>query len=191
MRRPNSTSALARSRRRSSSTARVRSESNTPPDGAEVWSAHSERNHLAAAAVHSRSSSNSRRRNSTSSPRRHRRGARSQVWRAHWRTTSRCTSSTGARSPFDAPMLPVAPRGSACNGWRDRGRRNEPLRGGRLRAQQRRARVPERDVPLFCRRDPLRRLDTGRLAEHGYQVHVGPMYSNSRGSVKIRSRDPG
>jgi choline dehydrogenase len=26
--------------------------------------------------------------------------------------------------------------------------------------------------------------------EHGYQVHVGPMYSNSRGSVKIRSRNP-
>ena len=26
--------------------------------------------------------------------------------------------------------------------------------------------------------------------EHGYQVHVGPMYSNSRGSLKIRSRDP-
>jgi choline dehydrogenase len=26
--------------------------------------------------------------------------------------------------------------------------------------------------------------------EHGYQVHVGPMYSNSRGSVKIRSGDP-
>jgi choline dehydrogenase len=26
--------------------------------------------------------------------------------------------------------------------------------------------------------------------KHGYQVHVGPMYSNSRGSVKIRSRDP-
>ena len=25
---------------------------------------------------------------------------------------------------------------------------------------------------------------------HGYQVHVGPMYSNSRGSVKIRSTDP-
>ena len=27
--------------------------------------------------------------------------------------------------------------------------------------------------------------------EHGYQVHVGPMYSNSRGSLKITSRDPG
>ena len=26
---------------------------------------------------------------------------------------------------------------------------------------------------------------------HGYQVHVGPMYSDARGSVKITSRDPG
>jgi choline dehydrogenase len=25
---------------------------------------------------------------------------------------------------------------------------------------------------------------------HGYQVHIGPMYSNSRGSVKLRSSDP-
>jgi choline dehydrogenase len=25
---------------------------------------------------------------------------------------------------------------------------------------------------------------------HGYQVHVGPMYADTRGSVKIRSRDP-
>ncbi|HSB87429.1 MAG TPA: choline dehydrogenase [Ilumatobacteraceae bacterium] len=25
---------------------------------------------------------------------------------------------------------------------------------------------------------------------HGYQVHIGPMYSNSRGSVQIRSSDP-
>ena len=27
-------------------------------------------------------------------------------------------------------------------------------------------------------------------AGHGYQVHIGPMYSDSRGSVKIRSIDP-
>lgn len=27
-------------------------------------------------------------------------------------------------------------------------------------------------------------------AEHGFQVHVGPMYSNSRGHVKIESKDP-
>jgi choline dehydrogenase len=26
--------------------------------------------------------------------------------------------------------------------------------------------------------------------DHGYQVHIGPMYSDSRGSVKITSRDP-
>jgi len=26
--------------------------------------------------------------------------------------------------------------------------------------------------------------------EHGYQVHIGPMYSDARGSVKIRSTDP-
>ncbi|MEM7533326.1 MAG: choline dehydrogenase, partial [Chloroflexota bacterium] len=26
--------------------------------------------------------------------------------------------------------------------------------------------------------------------EHGYQVHIGPMYSNSRGSVKLKSTDP-
>jgi len=26
--------------------------------------------------------------------------------------------------------------------------------------------------------------------EHGYQVHIGPMYSNSRGSVRITSTDP-
>jgi choline dehydrogenase len=25
---------------------------------------------------------------------------------------------------------------------------------------------------------------------HGYQVHVGPMYSDARGSLKIKSRDP-
>ena len=27
-------------------------------------------------------------------------------------------------------------------------------------------------------------------AGHGYQVHVGPMYSNSTGSVRIKSADP-
>ncbi len=27
--------------------------------------------------------------------------------------------------------------------------------------------------------------------DHGYQVHIGPMYSDTRGTVKIRSRDPG
>jgi choline dehydrogenase len=35
------------------------------------------------------------------------------------------------------------------------------------------------------------RYDGSRPAQrHGYQVHVGPMYSDARGSVKLRSTDP-
>ena len=35
------------------------------------------------------------------------------------------------------------------------------------------------------------RYDGSAPQGHGYQVHVGPMYSDARGSVKIVSRDPG
>ena len=31
---------------------------------------------------------------------------------------------------------------------------------------------------------------TSPAGEHGYQVHVGPMYSDARGSVKIKRTDP-
>jgi choline dehydrogenase len=34
------------------------------------------------------------------------------------------------------------------------------------------------------------RYDGSAPKGHGYQVHVGPMYSDTRGSIKIRSRDP-
>ena len=35
------------------------------------------------------------------------------------------------------------------------------------------------------------RYDGSRpAAEHGYQVHIGPMYSDVRGTLKIKSRDP-
>lgn len=40
-------------------------------------------------------------------------------------------------------------------------------------------------LPLAIRYD-----GTQPSSEHGYQVHVGPMYSNSVGSVKIKSTDP-
>ncbi len=40
-------------------------------------------------------------------------------------------------------------------------------------------------LPIAVRYD-----GTGIAGGHGYQVHVGPMYSNSRGSVKITSSDP-
>jgi len=40
-------------------------------------------------------------------------------------------------------------------------------------------------LPLAIRYD-----GSAPAAEHGYQVHVGPMYSDARGSVEIRSTDP-
>jgi choline dehydrogenase len=40
-------------------------------------------------------------------------------------------------------------------------------------------------LPLAIRYD-----GTSPAGEHGYQVHVGPMYSDARGSGKIRSTDP-
>jgi len=40
-------------------------------------------------------------------------------------------------------------------------------------------------LPLAIRYD-----GTAPAAKHGYQVHVGPMYSDARGSVKITSADP-
>jgi choline dehydrogenase len=40
-------------------------------------------------------------------------------------------------------------------------------------------------LPLAIRYD-----GTGPKGGHGYQVHVGPMYSNARGSVKITTTDP-
>jgi choline dehydrogenase len=40
-------------------------------------------------------------------------------------------------------------------------------------------------LPLAIRYD-----GTSPAGEHGYQVHVGPMYSDARGSVKIVSTDP-
>ena len=40
-------------------------------------------------------------------------------------------------------------------------------------------------LPLAIRYD-----GSAPAASHGYQVHVGPMYSDARGSVRIRSADP-
>ena len=40
-------------------------------------------------------------------------------------------------------------------------------------------------LPLAVRYD-----GSSPVKRHGYQIHVGPMYSNSRGRIKIRSKDP-
>jgi choline dehydrogenase len=47
-------------------------------------------------------------------------------------------------------------------------------------------------LPIAIRYDgssPTRPNGSGAKIEHGYQVHVGPMYSDARGTVKITSRD--
>ena len=84
-----------------------------------------------------------------------------------------------------APGLRVAP--PAADRLRvavppQRARRDQPLRGRRLRPQQRRRRLPQPDVPLPADRDPLRRHPRPPRG-HGYQVHIGPMYSDARGWV--------
>ena len=48
-------------------------------------------------------------------------------------------------------------------------------------------------LPIAIRYDgssPGRPDGSGAKIEHGYQVHVGPMYSDARGTVKITTRDP-
>ena len=43
-------------------------------------------------------------------------------------------------------------------------------------------------LPIAVRYDGT--LPTGPAGEHGYQVHIGPMYSDVRGTLKIVSTDP-
>ena len=67
--------------------------------------------------------------------------------------------------------------------------RHQPLRSGAFVRSN-----PDEDyphlmfhfLPIAIRYDGL-----APTAGHGYQVHVGPMYSDSRGTVKITSTDPG
>ena len=109
------------------------------------------------------------------------------------RTTSRSTSSTRARSRCRCS------RRCNCGSGPGSAAQWLFLRAGpgatnhfearRLRPQQRRRRLPEPDVPLPADRDPLRR-HVARSSGHGYQVHVGPMYSDARGTVKITRTDP-
>ena len=109
----------------------------------------------------------------------------SRAWPSTCRITSRSTSSTPARSrcPSTRVAMAVAMDRPAVAGPA-RARRVEPLRGRRVHAQQRRRRVSEPDVPLPAHR---RRYDGSAPAGgHGYQVHVGPMYSDAGGRSASR-----
>ena len=115
------------------------------------------------------------------------------AWGSTCRTTSRSTSSTACKQPVTlnpnlAAVAQALHRGRVAVPAQGAGR-VEPVRGRRLHPQQRRRRLPEPDVPLPADRGPLRRHRRPR-AGHGYQVHIGPMYSDARGTVRITSADP-
>ena len=78
------------------------------------------------------------------------------------RTTSRSTSSTPARSRCRCRSTCRCATGRWIGAqWlflRKRPGRDQPLRGRRLRPQQRRRRLPEPDVPLPADRGPVRRV---------------------------------
>ena len=103
------------------------------------------------------------------------------------RTTSRCTSSTPARSRSRWRRRCKWRNGRAIGAAvavlrRGPGATNHFEGGGFARSNDDVA-VPEPDVPLPADRDPLRRLDAGRAAT-ATRCTSGPMYSDARGSVQ-------
>ena len=83
-----------------------------------------------------------------------------RAWASTSRTTSRSTCSTPARSRCRSTRRcrSGAGRGSGCVVGPPGAGRVQPLRGGRFHLQQRRRRLPERDVPLPPDRRAVRRL---------------------------------
>ena len=109
------------------------------------------------------------------------------------RTTSRSTSSTPAPSPCRCsrpPSTSGAGRGSGssgCSSGAVPGATNHFEGGGFARSNDDVAypNLMFHFLPLAIRYD-----GSAGAPGHGYQVHVGPMYSDARGSVKIVSTDP-
>ena len=107
------------------------------------------------------------------------------------RTTSRSTSSTAPRSPSRwRPAMKWRNRPWVGLQWLLRsgpGATNHFEAGGFIRGNDDVAypNLMFHFLPIAIRYD-----GSTPAGGHGYQVHVGPMYSDSRGSVKITSKDP-
>ena len=108
------------------------------------------------------------------------------------RTTSRSTCSTRARSRCRCSRSCRCGGGrssarSGCSSARARAPRNHFEGGGFARSNDDVAypNLMFHFLPIAVRYD-----GSSPAGGHGYQVHIGPMYSNSRGSVKITSTDP-
>ena len=84
------------------------------------------------------------------------------------------------RRPFIGAAVAVPP---------ERPGRHEPLRGRRLRAQQRGRGLPQPDVPLPAARDPLRRLE-GRPAATATRSTWGRCTPTPAARCALKSADP-
>ena len=112
------------------------------------------------------------------------------------RTTSRSTSSTPApsRSPCSRTCRNGGSRSSGWSGsWPARGpaATNHFEGGGFVRSNDD-VEYPNlmfHFLPIAVRYDGSVSEEVERTG-HGYQVHVGPMYSDARGTLKITSTDP-
>ena len=115
-----------------------------------------------------------------------------RVWARTCRTTSRSTSSTPPSSPCRSiPNLKLWKRPFIGAEWlflrSGPGASNHFEGGGFARSND------EVDYPnLMFHFLPIAvRYDgTAPAGGHGYQVHIGPMYSDARGRVRITSADP-
>ena len=94
-----------------------------------------------------------------------------------------CTQPVSMQPYLQVAVPAVDRRRSGCSLRKGPGATNH-FEGGGFVALQRGRGLPEPDVPLPADRGALRRLRRRRGGD-GYQVHVGPMYSDARGSVKI------
>ena len=89
------------------------------------------------------------------------------------------------------PQVAQPPAGSATSGCSSAAASAPPTTSRAAASpQQRRRRLAQPDVPLPAHRDPLRRLAARGQGPHGYQVHIGPMYADTRGWVRIATTDP-
>ena len=95
--------------------------------------------------------------------------------RCRWRPTSRCGTGRGW---------------AAVAAAQDRAGRDQPLRGGRLRARQRRGEVPEPDVPLPADRGALRRHAAAGRGRARLPGARGADVLGRAGDLKTMSADP-
>ena len=96
--------------------------------------------------------------------------------------------AAGLGRPVPEVAVPARGSGSSgCSSARARARRTTSRRAGSCASNDDVAypNLMFHFLPIAVRYD-----GSAPASDHGYQVHIGPMYSDARGSVKITSADP-